>query len=98
MDILEELLGLRDRRRQSRRGSDDVVDNLFDTVGGLVKWLLGCGCALVVALVGGIVILVAAGIVNSAEEVILIVIVAATIIAAMISLARITLSSRFPGT
>ncbi|HML20861.1 MAG TPA: hypothetical protein PKD09_04385 [Aggregatilinea sp.] len=80
MDILETLLG-RDRPRDS---------GLFDRLGNLSRWIIGCGCLLVVAIVAGVALLVA-GVVQLGDQAIPLLIVIGVIVAAVFSLVRLQL-------
>ncbi len=77
LDLLEALLG-RERNR---------VDGLFDRFGRFSRWIIGCGCLLVVAIATGVALLIA-GVVQLGEEAVPLVLVGIVMIAAVVSLIR----------
>jgi hypothetical protein len=82
MNILEDILlgGARRRRGQELPGF----------VGALSKWIVGCGCLLVAAVVAGLILLMA-GIISVSQNAMTIIVVIATIIVAIASLIRTSL-------
>lgn len=81
MDILERLLGMNERRQRSE---------LPGLLGTLSRWLVGCSCLLVGAVVAGLVLLLA-GVISFGEDAVTVIIVMATIIVAVASLIRTSL-------
>jgi hypothetical protein len=95
MDLLEELLGLRGNRGR-RRDSGGIGDNISDTLRGISKWIIGCGCLLVAGLIAGIVLLLA-GVIEAGEEFVVILIIIGAIIAAIASIIRNSIADRYSG-
>ncbi len=81
MDVLERLLGVNQRRQR---------DELPGILGLVSKWLVGCSCLLVGAVVAGLVLLLA-GIISFGDDAVTVIIVVATIIVAVASLIRTSL-------
>ena len=81
MDILERMLGMNERRQRSE---------LPGILGAISKWLVGCSCLLVGAVVAGLVLLLA-GVISFGEDAVTIIIVVVTIIVAIASLIRTSL-------
>ncbi|WP_119072441.1 hypothetical protein [Aggregatilinea lenta] len=77
MDLLETLLG-RDRPRDG---------GLLDRLGNFSRWIMGCGCILVLAIAAGVALLVA-GVVQLGDEVVPLLLVVGVVIVAVISLVR----------
>lgn len=77
MEILEILLG---RQALSSRG----------ILGGATRWVVGCGCLMLVVAVAGIVLLIA-GIINFGESALTVIMVFAMIVVAVISMIRSSL-------
>jgi hypothetical protein len=79
VNILEDLLlgGQRRKRREELPGF----------VGALSKWIIGCGCLLVAAVVAGLILLMA-GIISVSQHAMTVIVVIATIIVAIASLIR----------
>mgnify|MGYP000843538764 CR=1 FL=1 len=82
MDFLESLLGLNDRRRGG--------GSILDTLGDLSRWVIGCGCAIVLAIVAGIALLIF-GVIRLGEEALVVLVVIGMVLAAVVSLVRISL-------
>jgi len=82
MNILEDLL--LGRQRRSRR------EELPGFVGTLSKWMIGCGCLLVAALVAGLILLMA-GVISVSQNAMTVIVVIATIVVAIASLIRTSL-------
>jgi hypothetical protein len=80
MDLLDLLLGGRNRRRRR----DDGIGEL---VGNVSRWVMGCGCIIVALVVLGVVLLLA-GIISLGDNAITGIIVVITIIVAVASLIR----------
>jgi len=85
MDLLELLLG-RGRSRGRSRGGEELTGIL----GALSRWIFGCGCLLVAAVIAGLILLLA-GVVSFGEDAMTVIIVVATIIVAIASLIRTSL-------
>lgn len=83
MDLLERILGANNRRG----GSNDF----FDTLRGLSRWVVSCGCALLLGIVF-LVILIVGGAIQLGNEAITIAVVVAMIIVAVVSLFRASFS------
>jgi hypothetical protein len=82
MNILEDILLGRGRRQRR--------EELPGFVGTLSKWIAGCGCLLVAAVVAGLILLMA-GIISVSQNAMTIIVVIATIIVAIASLIRTSL-------
>jgi hypothetical protein len=95
MDLLEELLGLRGKNR-GRRRDDGIVDNISDTVRGITKWIIGCGCLLVAGFIA-LIVLMLAGVIDAGEEFVVILIIIGAIIAAIASIVRNSIADRYSG-
>jgi hypothetical protein len=79
MDFLDLLLGRDNKRRR---------ENLPGILGAISRWLVGCGCLLLAAVIGGIILLLA-GIINfGGQNTVTVIIVVVTIIVAIASLIR----------
>jgi hypothetical protein len=91
MDFLEELLGL---GRRGRGGRDNIADDIGDTIRGVSRWIISCGCLLVAGLVLLIALFVA-GVISVGDEVILFAIVVITAIVAIASLIRNSMTGRY---
>jgi hypothetical protein len=90
-DLLENLLGGRDRRRRDAPGLDDEIGGLLR---GVTRWIIGCGCLLILAVVVVTgVVLVSVG--EFGDEALVIVVLAVMTIMGIISLARLSLAGRF---
>ena len=79
MELLESLLGINE--------GDRGIDNIFELIGGLSRWILGCGCLLIlgfIALVGALAVSVDA----YGDDVMGIVVVVVMGIVATVSLIR----------
>jgi hypothetical protein len=86
MEILEELLGLRRRRRRESLGGE-----IAGTVQGVSKFVVGCSCAVllgVIALVGLLVV----GVLDFGGQGVMVVVVLVVGVVAVISLIRSNLS------
>jgi hypothetical protein len=81
MDLLDLLLG---------RGSKRRREELPGILGLLSRWLVGCGCLLLAAVVAGLILLLA-GIISFGQNAVTVVIVVITIIVAIASLIRSSL-------
>jgi hypothetical protein len=81
MDLLDMLRGGGSRRRR------DELPGIF---GLLSRWLVGCGCLLLAAVIGGLILLLA-GIISFGEDAVTVIIVVVTIIVAIASLIRSSL-------
>jgi hypothetical protein len=79
VELLDFLLGRKNRR-----------DGITETIGTVSRWILGCGCMLVLLTVGGIVA-VLGGIISFGQDPMTVLIVFVTIIVAVISLIRSSL-------
>ena len=77
MDLLDILLG-RDRPRDS---------GLLDRIGDFSRWIIGCGCILVLAIVAGVALLVA-GVVQLGDQIVPLILIVVVVIVAVISLVR----------
>lgn len=77
MDLLDILLG-RDRPRDS---------GLLDRIGSYSRWIIGCGCILVLAVAAGVALLVA-GVVQLGDQIIPLALLVVVVIVAVISLVR----------
>jgi hypothetical protein len=91
-DLLENLLGGGDRKgRRNQAGLDDEIGGILR---GVTRWIIGCGCFLILAVVviTGIV-LVSVG--EFGDEALVIVVLAVMTIMGIISLARLSLAGRF---
>jgi hypothetical protein len=83
MDLLDMLLG----GNNNKRGRDNDLPGVFGT---LSRWLVGCGCLLLAAVIGGLILLLA-GIISFGEDAMTVIIVVITIIVAIASLIRTSL-------
>jgi hypothetical protein len=81
MDFLDLLLGREGRRRR---------EELPGILGLLSRWLVGCGCLMLAAVIGGVVLLLA-GIISFGQDAATVIIVVITIIVAIASLIRSSL-------
>lgn len=82
MNLIETLLG-GGKRRQQR-------EELPGILGVFSKWIVGCSCLLVAAVVAGVIMLLA-GIISFGQDAMTVIIVVATIIVALASLIRTSL-------
>lgn len=96
MDLLEDLLGLGGNRDNRRRGDSGILDGISDTIRGLSKWIIGCGCLLIAALIAGIIFLLT-GIIEAGEGFVVVLIVIGAIIAAIASIIRLSIGDRYSG-
>jgi hypothetical protein len=79
MDFLDLLLG-RDKKRRR--------EELPGILGTISRWLVGCGCLMLAAVIGGVILLLA-GIINfGGQNAVTVIIVVVTIIVAIASLIR----------
>jgi len=92
-DLLDLILGGRNRRRRRESG---IGDEISDTISGVTKFLIGCGCILVAVIVAGIILLVG-GVITLGDQAIVVLVIVGMIIVAVASLIRSTLVDRFPG-
>lgn len=76
MDLLDLVLG-RDRRR----------DDIGSVIGGFSRWILRCGCLLLILILGGVALLVT-GTIRFGEDSVTITVVVITMIVAVASLIR----------
>ena len=81
MDLLDMVLG---RGKRGRR------DELPGILGLASRWLVGCGCLLLAAVIGGVILLLA-GLISFGEDAATVIIVVVTIIVAIASLIRSSL-------
>lgn len=79
MDFIENILGIRDRG-----------DSITGLIRGLSRWVIGCGCLLIVGVIALIIALLTS-IVTLGDQAIMIIVVFGTIIVAVISLIRSSL-------
>lgn len=86
MDLLDLLLG-RSKRSSGGQGG------LFDLIGDVSKWVIGCGCALILLIVGGIALLIA-GVVHLGDTAIMVIVVVVAVVVAVASLIRNSLMER----
>jgi hypothetical protein len=86
VEFLDLLLG-RDKQR-----TDDGIPGLIK---GFSRWIIGCGCMVLMLIIAGIVLL-AAGTIQLSEQAVLIVIVFITILVAVASLIRSSLGGHYP--
>lgn len=93
-ELLDLILGGRNRRRQREGGG--IGEDISDTIGGVTKFLIGCGCILVAVIIAGIILLVG-GVVTLGDKAIVVIVVVGMIIVAVASLIRSTIFDRFPG-
>jgi hypothetical protein len=92
-DLLEGLLGDRNRRRRRDEGLGEGIAN---TIAGVGRWVIGCGCLLILVVVGiTVAVLVSVG--EFGNEALVVIVLAAMTVMGIISLARLSLSGRFPG-
>jgi hypothetical protein len=78
MDLLDMLLGKGSKRRRQE------LPGIFGLVS---RWLVGCGCLLLAAVIAGLILLLA-GIISFGEDAMTVIIVVITIIVAIASLIR----------
>jgi hypothetical protein len=95
MDLLEELLGLRGKQR-GKRDNGGIGDDISDTLRGISRWIIGCGCLLVAGFIALIVLLLA-GVIEAGEEFVVVLIIIGAIIAAIASIIRNSLADRYSG-
>lgn len=82
MDFIFDLLGI--------GGGDGILNDIPEMIGGVIKWIVRCGCLLVLFLIGaiGLVIL---GVLEFGDNAITIMVVVLTMIVALASLIRTSL-------
>jgi hypothetical protein len=81
MDFLDLLLGREGKRRR---------EELPGILGAISRWLVGCGCLMLAAVIGGVILLLA-GIISFGQDAATVIIVVITIIVAIASLIRSSL-------
>ncbi len=92
-ELIDLILGGRNRRRRRESG---IGEEISQTISGVTKFLIGCGCILVAAIVAGIILLVG-GVITLGDKAIVVLVVVGMIIVAVASLIRSTVIDRFPG-
>jgi len=68
-------------------GRDRGGDTIGDTIRSLSRWIVGCGCLLVLVIVGAIAAVVG-GVITFGESAVTVLIVAGMIVVALVSLVR----------
>lgn len=81
MDLLDMVLGRGNKRRRNE---------LPGVLGAFSRWIVGCGCLLLAAVIAGLILLLA-GIISLGEDAMTVIIVVVTIIVAIASLIRSSL-------
>ncbi|NDJ76769.1 MAG: hypothetical protein GYB65_10965 [Chloroflexi bacterium] len=81
MDFIENLLGI------------ERTDSVTDLVQNLWRWILGCGCLIVIA-IGGLIALLVGGVISFGDQAVVVIIVIGAIIAAVFSLIRSSIGGR----
>ena len=79
MDFLDLLLGREGKRRR---------EELPGILGLVSRWMIGCGCLLLAAVIGGVILLLAGIISFGGQNTVSVIIVVVTIIVAIASLIR----------
>lgn len=82
MDFIERLLGI-----------DGRGDSITDIIRGISRWILGCGCIIVLLIIGGVVMLVS-GMITLDSHAMSVILVVGTIIVAVASLIRTSIEGR----